>query len=144
MDVRRRLGLLHEHDFRQLFVADTISQVGSQISLLALPLVAVLALHASNLEVGMLAACGTLAFLLVGLPAGAWVDRMRRRNVLIVGDVGRVLVLGSVPAAWAFGVLSMPQLYVVALATGGTDGVLRRGVPELPAAPGRPGAPGGG
>src|SRR4051794_10523257 len=115
MGLRRHLGLVCEHDFRQLFVANTISQMGSQISLLALPLVAVLALHASNFEVGALAACGTLAFLLVGLPAGAWVDRMRRRNVLIVGDVGRAIVLGSVPLAWALGVLSMPQLYLVAL-----------------------------
>ena len=118
VDLRRRLGLLCEHDFRQLFVADTISQVGNQISLLALPLVAVLALHASNFEVGLLAACGMLAFLLVGLPAGAWVDRMRRRNVLIFGDIGRALVLGSVPLAWTLRVLSMPQLYLVALATG--------------------------
>jgi hypothetical protein len=118
MDLPRRLGLLHEYNFRQLFVANTVSEVGSQISLLALPLLAVLALHASNLEVGVLAACGTAAFLLVGLPAGAWVDRIRRRNVLIVGDVGRALVLGSVPLAWALGVLSMPQLYLVALVTG--------------------------
>jgi MFS family permease len=113
-----RLGLLREHDFRQLFVADTISQIGSQVSMLALPLVAVLTLHASPFEVGVLAACETAAFLLVGLPAGAWVDRMRRRNVLIGGDVGRAVVLGSVPAAWWLGVLSMPQLFVVALLTG--------------------------
>lgn len=113
-----RLGLLREYDFRQLFVADTVSQVGSQVSLLALPLVAVLVLGASNLEVGVLAACGTLAFLLVGLPAGAWVDRLRRRGVLIVADVGRALVLGSVPLAWVLGVLSMPQLYLVAVVTG--------------------------
>jgi MFS family permease len=118
MNAHGRLGLLHEHDFRQLFVANTISEVGNQISLLALPLAAVLALHASTFEVGALAACGTLAFLLVGLPAGAWVDRMRRRRVLIVGDVGRAIVLGSVPAAWALGVLTMTQLYLVALVTG--------------------------
>src|SRR5262249_45941826 len=118
MDLRRHLGVLQEHDFRQLFVANTISQIGSQVSLLALPLVAVLALHASNFEVGVLAACGTLAFLLVGLPAGAWVDRMRRRGVLVVGVVGRAVVLGSVPVAWALGVLSMAQLYLVALASG--------------------------
>jgi MFS family permease len=118
MNAHGLLGLLREHDFRQLFVANTISQVGSEISLLALPLAAVLALHASTFEVGALAACGTLAFLLVGLPAGAWVDRMRRRRVLIVGDVGRAIVLGSVPAAWALGVLTMPQLYLVALVTG--------------------------
>jgi hypothetical protein len=72
VSMRGRLGLLHEYDFRQLLVACTVSQVGSQISLLALPLVAVLALHASNFEVGVLAACGTVASLLVGLSAGAW------------------------------------------------------------------------
>jgi len=113
-----RPGLLREHDFRQLFVADTISQLGSQVSLLALPLVAVLALQASNFEVGALATCDTLAFLLIGLPAGAWVDRMRRRSVLIAGDLGRAVVLGSVPVAWWFDALTMPQLYVVGLLTG--------------------------
>jgi MFS family permease len=113
-----KLGLLRDHDFRQLFVADSISQIGSQVSLLALPLVAVLALHASPFEVGVLAACETAAFLLIGLPAGAWVDRMRRRNVLMVGDLGRAAVLGSVPIAWWADVLTMPQLYAVALLTG--------------------------
>jgi MFS family permease len=112
------LGLLRDHDFRQLYVADTVSQLGTQVSLLALPLVAVRALHASNFEMGLLAACETLAFLLIGLPAGAWVDRLRRRNVLIVGDLGRALVLGSVPLAWWAGVLTMPQLYAVALLAG--------------------------
>ncbi|MDT4986241.1 MAG: hypothetical protein QOI74_335 [Micromonosporaceae bacterium] len=113
-----RLGLLRDHDFRQLYAADTISQLGSQVSQLALPLVAVLALHARPFEVGVLAACETAAFLLVGLPAGAWVDRMRRRNVLMAGDLGRAVALGSVPLAWWLGVLGMPQLYLVALVTG--------------------------
>jgi MFS family permease len=115
---RRGLGLLREFDFRQLFVADTISQIGTQVSMLALPLVAVLALKASSFEVGVLAACETLAFLLVGLPAGAWVDRLRRRQVLIAGDLGRAVLLGSVPLAWWAGRLTMAQLYVVALLTG--------------------------
>jgi MFS family permease len=115
---RRGLGLLREFDFRQLFVADTISQIGTQVSMLALPLVAVLALKASSFEVGVLAACETLAFLLVGLPAGAWVDRLRRRQVLIAGDLGRAVLLGSVPLAWWTGHLTMAQLYVVALLTG--------------------------
>jgi MFS family permease len=115
---RRGLGLLREFDFRQLFVADTVSQVGTQVSMLALPLVAVLALKASSFEVGVLAACETLAFLLVGLPAGAWVDRLRRRQVLIAGDLGRALLLGSVPLAWWTGHLTMAQLFVVALLTG--------------------------
>jgi MFS family permease len=115
---QRRLGLLREHDFRQLFAADTVSQLGSQVSLLALPLIAVLALNASPFEVGVLAACETAAFLLVGLPAGAWVDRMRRRDVLIWGDIGRAVMLGSVPVAWWLDGLTLPQLYVVALLTG--------------------------
>lgn len=110
--------MLREHDFRQLFAAQTTSLLGSQVSLLALPLTAVLALDASTFQVGLLTAAGTLAFLLVGLPAGAWVDRMRRRPVLIAADLGRAAVLGSVPLAWAFDVLTLPQLYVVALATG--------------------------
>ncbi|HEX6500674.1 MAG TPA: MFS transporter [Micromonosporaceae bacterium] len=113
-----RFGLLHDHDFRQLFAADTVSQLGTQVSLLALPLVAVVALKATPFEVGVLTAAETLAFLLVGLPAGAWVDRMRRRNVLLAGDIGRALVLGSVPLAWWAGVLTMPQLYAVALLSG--------------------------
>jgi MFS family permease len=113
-----RFGVLSDHDFRRLFAANTISQLGTQVTMLALPLVAVIALHASALEVGVLAACETAAFLLVGLPAGAWVDRMRRREVLIAGDLGRAIVLGSVPFAWWMGALRMPQLYVVALLTG--------------------------
>ncbi len=113
-----RLGLLREHDFRQLFFADTISQIGTQVTMLALPLVAVLALQATPLEMGLLATCETAAFAVLTLPAGAWVDRMRRRSVLIAGDLGRALVLGSVPVAWWAGVLTMAQLYVVALVAG--------------------------
>ncbi|GAA0734368.1 MFS transporter [Dactylosporangium roseum] len=111
-------GLLAHRDFRQLLFAVSISQVGSQIGLVALPLVAVITLRASALEVGLLAACETAAFLLIGLAAGAWVDRLRRRDVLIVGDLGRAVVLGSVPVAWLAGVLTMPQLYVVGLVAG--------------------------
>jgi MFS family permease len=116
--VKSRFGLLREHDFRQLFVADTISQIGTQVTQLALPLVAILALDASPFEVGLLAACETAAFILVGLPAGAWVDRMRRHSVLIFGDVARAALLGSVPVAWWTGTLTMPQLYLVGLLVG--------------------------
>jgi MFS family permease len=116
--VKTRFGLLREHDFRQLFLADTISQVGTQVTLLALPLGAILALAATPFEVGVLAACETAAFLLLGLPAGAWVDRLRRRSVLVAGDVARALLLGSVPLAWWADMLTMVQLYIVALLTG--------------------------
>lgn len=118
MNMVRDGSLLREHDFRQLFAASAISHLGSQISILALPLSAVLALNASTFEVGLLTACGTVAFLLVGLPAGAWVDRLSRRRVLIVGDIGRALALLTVPLAWWLELLSMPQLYLVALTVG--------------------------
>jgi MFS family permease len=101
-----------------LFGADTISQIGTQVSLLALPLVAVLALKASEFETGLLFAAGTIAFLLVGLPAGVWVDRMRRRQILITADLVRGVLLASVPIAWWLDVLTLPHLYVVALGIG--------------------------
>jgi MFS family permease len=115
---RLSLGLLRVADFRRLFVADTISQVGSQVTLLALPLVAVVTLDATPFEVGLLAASESLPFLLLGLPAGAWVDRLRRRSIMVTADVLRAVLLASIPIAWWAGVLSVPQLFVVAFLTG--------------------------
>jgi MFS family permease len=111
-------GLLRHADFRRLWIGDSISQLGSQVSLLALPLVAVKTLHATSFEVGALAACETAAFLLVGLPAGAWCDRVRRRPILMAGDLGRAVVLGSVPLAAVLHWLTIGQMFVVALLTG--------------------------
>jgi MFS family permease len=111
-------ALLHHVDFRRLWIGETVSQLGSNISLLALPLVAILVVHATTFEVGLLTALESAAFLVVGLPAGAWVDRMRYRRVLIVNDVVRAIALGSIPAAQLVGVLSIEQLYVVALLSG--------------------------
>ena len=113
-----RRGLLRHRDFRLLWGGETVSEFGSQVSLLAIPLVAVGTLAATPFQMGALAAASTLAFLVIGLPAGVWVDRLRRRRVMIVSDVGRVVVLGSIPVAYALGVLHLPQLYVVALASG--------------------------
>src|SRR6185437_7848189 len=93
-------------------------QFGSQVTLLALPLVAVRQLHASTFAVGLLTTAGYAPFLLIGLPAGAWVDRWRRRPVLITADLGRGLALASVPVAAALGVLGMVLLYAVALVAG--------------------------
>jgi predicted MFS family arabinose efflux permease len=115
---RPQLGLLHEHDFRGLFASTSVSQFGQQVTLLALPLAAVLALQASEFQVGLLFTLTTAAFLLVGLPAGAWVDRLRRRQVLIVADLARALLLASIPVAWWLGALTLWQLYLVALITG--------------------------
>ena len=110
--------LLHHRDFRRLWAGDAISQIGTMITMLALPLLAVKELHATPFEVGLLTTFETVAFLLVGLPAGAWVDRMRKRSVMIVGDLGRAAALGSVPLVAAFGGLTMWQLYAVVLITG--------------------------
>ncbi|HVQ95216.1 MAG TPA: MFS transporter [Mycobacteriales bacterium] len=111
-------SLSRHRDFRRLWAGDTISQFGSMVTLIALPLLAVKTLHATPFEVGLLTAFETLAFLLVGLPAGAWVDRLRRRDVLIVGDLLRALLLGSLPLAAWLDVLALPQVYLVALTAG--------------------------
>ncbi|MDT4891203.1 MAG: hypothetical protein QOE97_238 [Pseudonocardiales bacterium] len=111
----RRGGLWHHRDFRRLWIGETVSQFGSAISNLALPLVAILVLHATTFQVALLATFESLAFLLVGLPAGAWVDRMRYRWVLISNDVVRFAALGSIPSAQAAGVLTIGQMYAVAL-----------------------------
>jgi MFS family permease len=111
-------GLWHHPEFRRLWIGESVSQFGSTISQLALPLVAILIIRASTFEVGLLVTFQMAAFLVVGLPAGAWVDRMRFRAVLIVNDVLRALALASVPVAHWLGVLSIGQLYAVALVTG--------------------------
>jgi predicted MFS family arabinose efflux permease len=113
-----RGGLLRQRDFRLLWGGETVSELGSQVSLLALPLVAVTTLAATSFQMGMLTAASTAAFLVIGLPAGVWVDRLRRRGVMIAADLGRILTLGSIPVAYALGVLRLPQLYIVALASG--------------------------
>jgi MFS family permease len=102
----------------KLWTGQTVSQVGTQVTLLAMPLVAILLLHASAFEVGLLTAAEFAPFLIVGLPAGVWVDRLRRRPILIVSDVGRALTLGSVPLANALHVLTLGQLYGVAFVSG--------------------------
>lgn len=111
-------GLLHQPGFRGLWLAQTVSQVGTQITLLAMPLVAILVLDAGPLEVGILGAVDFLPFLLFTLPAGVWVDRLPRRRILIVADLGRALVLAVVPVAYLTGALAMWQLYVVGFAAG--------------------------
>ena len=108
-------GLWHHRDFRRLWIGETVSQFGSAISTLALPLVAILVLHASTFQVGLLTTLEAIAFLLIGLPAGAWIDRMRYRWVLITNDLIRLVALGSIPLGQALGVLTIGQMYVVAL-----------------------------
>ena len=104
--------------FRRLWTGQAVSELGNQITLLALPLVAIKTLHAGPLAVGFLAACETIPFLVVGLPFGVLVDRRRRRPLLITTDLIRAAVLGTVPVAAAWDALTMAQLVAVALATG--------------------------
>ena len=111
-------SVIRNPDFVRLWAAETISQFGTQISLLALPLVAISLLNASAFEVAALATIEFLPFILFSLPAGAWVDRLRRRPILIAGDLGRAAALATVPIAYAVGALSIWQLYVVGFVAG--------------------------
>src|SRR5207248_1354779 len=105
-------------DFRRLWAAQTISELGSQVTLVAFPLTAILVLHASAFAVALLSSFEYLPFLVFGVLAGVWVDRLRYRHVLIFADVARSVVLGSIPVADAFGVLTIAQLYVAAFVAG--------------------------
>ncbi len=111
-------GLWAHADFLRLWTAQSISLFGSEITVIALPLTAVLVLGASPLQMGLLAAAGRAPFLLVGLLAGVWVDRLRCRTVLVTADLGRAALLASIPLAAAFNVLHIEQLFVVAFLAG--------------------------
>jgi MFS family permease len=110
--------LWRHRNFLLLWSGQTVSEMGSAVTLLALPLTAVVVLRASTFEVGLLTSASTLAFALIALPAGAIVDRHPKRRLMIWCDLARVLIIGSVPLAAAFGVLTLGQLYVVAVAAG--------------------------
>lgn len=104
--------------FRRLWLGKTISSLGSQITFVAVPLTAVLVLEASAGQMGVLTAAGTLPYLLLGLLAGVWVDRLSRRTILIAADVGRAIVLATVPVAALLNLLSIEQLILVAFLSG--------------------------
>jgi len=113
-----RGGLLRSRDFRLLWTGETTSRLGSNITGVAMPLVAVVTLHASAFWVSVLAAAAWIPWLLIGLPAGAWVDRMRRRPLMVACDIGSLLLLASVPVAAWLGVLTLAQLLIVELLVG--------------------------
>jgi MFS family permease len=117
-EIGARGGLWRHRDFRRLWAAESLSLVGTEISHLALPLVAISVLDASTFQVGLITVLDAAAFLLVGLPAGAWCDRLPRRPVLILGDLARAVLLASIPVAALFGALTIWQLYAVVLASG--------------------------
>lgn len=101
-----------------MWAGQAVSEIGSRVTVVALPLAAALTLHASEFQMGALAAAGGAAALLFGLFAGLWADRLRRRPVLIATDLGRAAVLGSIPLAAALGWLTFPHLCLAAAAAG--------------------------
>jgi MFS family permease len=113
-----RGGLWRHPDFLKLWSAQTISQFGTQISELAIPLAAILVLDASAFEVALLGTVEFLPFLLFALPAGVWVDRLRRRPILVVADLGRGVALATIPLVYAFDALTIWQLYAVGFVVG--------------------------
>jgi MFS family permease len=114
----RRRNVLRHPAFARLWTAATISLFGTQVSQIAIPFIAAVLLDASAAEVGLLVTIEFLPFLLFTLPAGVWVDRFPRKRILVIGDVGRALMLASIPIAFALDALSIWQLYAVGFVNG--------------------------
>ncbi|RKT19262.1 putative MFS family arabinose efflux permease [Streptomyces sp. 1114.5] len=132
---RSRWGLFARRDFRLLWAGETVSKLGSNITSVALPLVAVLALDAGPLATGALTAAVWLPWLVFGLPAGVWVGRVPRRTVMIACNLASAVLFASVPVAGWFGALTLAQLLVVAVSTGVSsvffDAAFEAYLPEL-------------
>src|SRR6478672_3827136 len=116
--LRPRGGLWGHADFLRLWTGQSISEFGSQVSALAIPWLAAVELHASPFEFALLGVLGFLPFILFALPAGVWVDRLRRRQILIVGDSARAVLLALIPILWAAGVLQIWHLLVLEFVIG--------------------------
>ena len=114
-DATTTRSLIHHPDFRRLWTGDAFGQLGAQLTAIALPILAVQQLAATEWDMGVLTAAEYAAFLVIGLPAGAWVDRMRKRRVLIVADLVRAAVLAAVVVTAATGHATIPLLIVAAL-----------------------------
>jgi predicted MFS family arabinose efflux permease len=112
-------GRLWSHrDFNRLWLSDTVSQIGNQFTNLALPILAVLSLHAGAFEIGLLMALQTLFFPILGLFVGVWADRLRKRSIMVVCNFGRMAGLASIPLAFFLSTLTLFQLYAVAAING--------------------------
>lgn len=107
-------SLWRHADFLKLWASETVSQVGAQITFLALPLTAVVMLDATPGQMGLLTAMSSLPPLVVGLHSGAVIDRRERRPIMIASDAGRAILLGCVPLAWVTNTLSIELLYIIA------------------------------
>jgi MFS family permease len=106
-------SLLRHPDFLKLWVGETVSVFGSQVTQLAVPLIAATVLNVTAFEFGLLNTIEMLPFILLSLPAGVWVDRLRRRPIMIVADLGRAAAIATIPLAFALNALTIWQLYVV-------------------------------
>ena len=111
--------LLRERVYRRLWISILISSLGSQITMLALPLTAAVLLAATPSQMGLLTAMEIPPFVLLSLPSGVWLDRVRKLPVYVAGEAIIALVLISVPVAWGLGFLSMPFMYCVGFIIGG-------------------------
>src|SRR5438128_1396530 len=111
-------GLWRHPDFMKLWIGQTVSEFGSRVTREGLPLTAVILLAATPAQMGLMVAVSALPVLILGLLAGVWVDRVRRRPIMIAMDVGRMVLLLSIPAAALTGHLSMTLLYVAAAGAG--------------------------
>jgi len=114
----RRRSLWRHPDYMKIWSAATISMMGTQVSQMAIPFIAAVVLGVSPFQLSLLGTFEMLPFILFTLPAGAWLDRVRRRPVLIAGDFGRAIALLSIPAAYSLGILTIWQLYAVGFVTG--------------------------
>ncbi len=111
-------ALWHHADFLKLWIGESVSLIGSQVTLLALPLTAVFLLKATSWQLGLLSAAGSAPFLFLSLFAGVWVDHRRRRPTLIFTNVGRMILLGLIPILALLGWLRMEELYLIACLVG--------------------------
>jgi len=118
MSTTPELPLLRNRNFLWFWTGEGISQLGAQFTALALPVLAVTLLGATEFQVGVLGAAETAAFLVVGLPAGAWIDRMFKRRVMIAADLVRAVTLAAIPALFFAGLLEMWHLYLVGAIVG--------------------------
>jgi MFS family permease len=112
-------GTLRLRDFRRFWIGQTVSMLGDQVTIVALPLTAVLVLDATPAEMGYLTAAALVPNLIFSLHAGAWVDRRgNRRQIMIAADIGRGVLLATIPVAYAFDALTIQQMYVVGFLSG--------------------------
>lgn len=115
------IDLLRDATYRRLWTSILISSFGGQVTLLALPLTAAILMHASPTQMGALTAMEILPFVLLSLPTGVWLDRVRKLPVYVVGELSMSLTVATVPVAWWMGGLSMSWLYLVAFVIGAVN-----------------------